>query len=127
MLLTMPTESITLIRNYSGALLGTHAEQEMYKRTAPRLGVLMMDLELERAHADTWTNFLQGRPLGTDGEALLSALHSKITDLQKRIEELQEMEHDSGSSSYSDFTDASDSDDESSSSGDEDEDDATAS
>lgn len=127
MLLTMPTESITLIRNYSGALLGTHAEQEMYKRTAPRLGVFMTDLELERVHADTWSNFLKGLPLGTDGESLLSTLHSKITELQKRIEELEEMEHDSGSSSYSDFTDESDSDDsETSSSGDED-DDATAS
>ena len=80
----------------------------MVARIAPRLGVLMDDLGIDESGVEAWKQFLNGRPMGAAGAAVLSVLHANITSLQEEVARMEGLEHDSGSSSYSDLSDSED-------------------
>lgn len=111
--LKMAPESLRLVREHKGALLGDEEERKAYARSADRLGVLMNDLKMDE-HSETWENHLLGRPLGSSGEEIMTKLHAEISDALRTITECSIYEEDAGSSSYSDFTDSDDSTDDSS-------------
>lgn len=123
-IMALPNDSMELVRSHCGALLKTEQERDTYARIAPRLGVLMDDLGIDDGGVEAWKLFLRGQPMGAAGAAVLSTLHANITSLQAEISRMEELEHDSGSSSYSDM---SDSEDDTSSDEESSEDESTAS